>query len=86
MDAWLGCPAEKRMFESPLMGDTQHAALTDQFEHLRQGDRVWFENDPNLSDAEPAEIRDSRLSHIILSDTGIRVIQAEVFFVEQRGD
>lgn len=81
LDAWLGCLVERRMFESPVVGETQFAVMKKQFERLRDGDRFWFENDPNLSDAERAEIRRTRLSQVILRNTEIGSIQEDVFFV-----
>ncbi len=82
VDAWLGCLVEKRMLESPVVGETQFAVLKSQFERLRDGDRFWFENDPNLSNAEREEIRQTRLSRIILRNTEIQSIQEDVFFLE----
>lgn len=82
LDIWVGCLVERRMRGSPVVGETQYLVLQDQFERLRDGDRFWFENDPNFSDAERTEIRETRLSHIILRNTGIRSLQENVFFVE----
>jgi peroxidase len=66
-----------------IVGETLRAALVDQFQRTRAGDRFWYER--TLAGAELARVRSTRLSDIIRRNTGIQNIQNDVFFVPQRG-
>ena len=51
------------------VGETIHTVLKNQFIKLRDGDRFYYENDPALSDEEKTEIRQTKLSDIIIRNT-----------------
>ena len=51
-----------------------------QFERLRDGDRFWYERDPDFSAAELAELRGMSLANVILRNTGVLSLQSNVFF------
>jgi len=66
-----------------IVGETLRAALVDQFNRTRAGDRFWYER--TLHGAELARVKSTRLSDIIRRNTGIQNIQNDVFAVPQRG-
>lgn len=47
VDPWVGMLCEQPV-EGSAVGESLQTILTDQFERLRDGDRFWFENDPQL--------------------------------------
>jgi hypothetical protein len=85
LDAWTGL-----VFESPqsdaLFGETLLTLLHRQFLALRDGDRFYFENDPNISPDERFEIQATRLSDIVLRNTDIFMLQKNLFFAKAHAD
>lgn len=69
IDLWVGGLAEDRV-PGALVGPTFRAILIDQFTRLRDGDRFWYEN--VFSGDELAELKNTRLSDVIIRNTGIR--------------
>ena len=78
VDLWVGALAEDRLPDSSL-GELTSAALADQFGRLITGDRLFFTFDPELAVLE-TELMGTRLSDIILRNTGIENLQSNVFF------
>ena len=80
IDPWVGMLAEDLMPGSSV-GETVRAILIDQFTRLRDGDRFWFQNDPDLASLRPW-IESNRLSDVIVRNTGVEPgeIQEQVFF------
>jgi len=78
IDAWVGMLAEEKE-DGELFGETVKAMMSLQFELLRDGDRFFYENDPVLTDTEKAEIRETTMHDVIMRNTGIRLIQSNVF-------
>ncbi len=66
------------------MGPLVAAGFLEQFERL-DGDRFWYEHDPDLTADEKAELREMRLSDIIRRNTEITNLQENVFFVPEPG-
>ncbi len=79
IDPWVGGLSEDHL-PGMEVGPLIAASLIDQFTRLRDGDRLWFENDPSLTPEELAWLNSVELSDIIRADTGITNIQANVFF------
>jgi len=79
IDPWIGGLAEDFHNEANV-GELIYIVLKDQFERLRDGDRFWYENDPAFSDTEITELKNTKLSTVILRNTDINVIQENVFF------
>ncbi|MEM1326556.1 MAG: peroxidase family protein [Bacteroidota bacterium] len=78
IDPWVGMMAESPMGNS-LFGETLVRSMTLQFTLLRDGDRFYYENDPGLSSARKAEIRDTRMVDVIKRNTSITLMQENVF-------
>ena len=80
IDPYIGMLAEDHLPDSAL-GETMDAVIRDQFLRLRDGDPLYYENDPELEGIEQ-NLSDTRLSHVILRNTEIQSIQCNVFFAE----
>ncbi len=80
VDPWVGFLAESHM-DNALFGETVMNIMLKQFKALRDGDRYYFENDPLLTDEEIAEIKKTTLKDIIMRNTGVRVMQDNVFLM-----
>ncbi len=78
VDPWVGMLAEKPM-DNSLFGETINRIMEVQFAALRDGDRFYFENDPVLSDEEKEMIKQTRMRDIIMRNTGIELMQPNVF-------
>jgi hypothetical protein len=81
IDPWVGMLSED-IVPDKAIGELVHRILADQFTKLRDGDRFYYENDPAFSQAEVAALKSTRLSHILMRNTGITNIQENVFFAQ----
>jgi hypothetical protein len=82
VDLWTGGLAERHA-PGAMVGETFRAIIARQFAALRDGDRLWFENqgfDPQTLGA----IKNTRLADIILRNTKTRYVQQDVFVFYQR--
>jgi peroxidase len=82
VDLWIGLLAEDAMSGSAV-GPTMSRVIADQFENLMVGDRFFFLWDDDLSADEVEMIAGTRLSDIILRNTGITGLLGNVFFVPE---
>ncbi len=82
LDLWVGLLAEDTLPGSAL-GSTMQSLVLDQFEKSMVGDRFFYLWDEDLTDAEVDYIDSTRLSDIILANTGITNLQGNVFFVPE---
>jgi len=80
LDPWVGMLAEEHMTDA-LFGPTAMVIIESQFQRLRDGDRFYYETDPNLGHSERFDIKNTRLADVIRRNTGIANIQDEVFRV-----
>ena len=84
VDLWTGGLSED-LAPGAFVGPTFATIIAGQFERLRDGDRLWYQNqgfDPETL----AEIERTRLSDIILRNTDTAHIQDDAFvFFERRG-
>ena len=62
------------------LGETGYYILKQQFESLRDGDPLFYLNDPDLKHIQD-ELSNTKLSDIILRNTEINEIHDNVFFV-----
>ncbi|MFK7932088.1 MAG: peroxidase family protein [Saprospiraceae bacterium] len=78
IDPWVGMLAEQPM-PGALFGETLMAIMKEQFTNLRDGDRFYYDNDPDLSLVEKQRIRMTRLADVIRRNTDIEIMQEDVF-------
>jgi len=69
LDPWVGMIAEDRMAGSSV-GETIFTIVQEQFLRMRDADRFWYENDPELS-GMLNQLNDLRLSDVVLRNTSI---------------
>jgi peroxidase len=82
VDLWTGGLAEE--VETGFIGETFGHIIADQFARLRDGDRLWYENQ-GFDEATLTAIKETSLSDLILRNTDTEVLQADVFtFYERR--
>ncbi len=84
LDALIGVNSEPRV-EDSIYGETQYLLALNQYTMLRDADRYWYANDPDL---EPllSELNDTRFADIILRNTEIESIQCNVFLAENSAE
>jgi len=78
LDLWVGLLSEKRLSNSSF-GPTLHSIIKKQFGALRDGDYYYWENDPKLPSDIKNEIRITTLKNVILRNTDIQSLQADIF-------
>jgi hypothetical protein len=84
IDLWTGGLSED-LAPGAFVGPTFAAILVGQFERLRDGDRLWYEN--GVFDEETlADIKGTSLSDLILRHTGTQYLQDHVFTFFERRD
>jgi hypothetical protein len=84
IDLWVAGLVEDHM-PGAMVGETNHAILTDQFVRLRDGDRFWYQNDPFFISNQrlTEELEGTRLSDIIRRNSNIRnELQDNVFLIQ----
>ena len=82
VDLWTGGLAEDHV-SGAMVGETFQTIIADQFEALRDGDRLWFENqgfDPKTLKA----IENTSLSDIIERNTDTQHLQSDAFVFYDR--
>lgn len=77
LDPWVGFLAETHR-QGSAVGETLHRVLKDQFTRLRDGDRFFYLNDPDIARLAP-DLGQTRLADIIKRNTGVVNIQDDVF-------
>ncbi len=86
IDLWVGMLSEDNLPNASL-GELNEAILADQFTRLRDGDRLWYENDTDLDNWQLGEqsvsewLDNFQLSDIIKLNTEIEKISDNVFLV-----
>lgn len=85
VDPWVGMLAEKKI-PNTLFGETMMVILMKQFQHLRDGDRFFYENNPALTEEEKEEIRNIKLHDILMRNTDISIMQRDLFVAMSHDD
>jgi len=80
-DVFIGMLAEDHI-ENSSLGQSVHDVIKLQYERLRDSDRLFYLNNPEVEDIRD-EIHNTTLADIILRNTNIEKIQCNVFFAEQ---
>ncbi|MDP6116755.1 MAG: peroxidase family protein [Planctomycetota bacterium] len=78
VDSWVGALAEDHV-EGASTGELLFAAIRQQFENLRDGDRFYYENDPAFTEQDLKVINSTSLADIIRRNTGVQNISNDVF-------
>ncbi len=93
LDLFVGALAED-LIPGTSVGVTTAIVMINQFERLRDGDRYFYLNDPDLYDASGVlnpdvaaiiDLDSVQLSDIIGWNTGLTNLQSDVFFVPEPG-
>ena len=82
VDLWIGGLAEDHV-NGGMVGQTFNVIISNQFQALRDGDRLWYENqgfDRNTLN----QINNTSLSDLIKLNTDTKYIQADVFEYSER--
>jgi hypothetical protein len=85
IDPWIGLMSEDHMPDA-VIGEGLSLLFVMQFAALRDGDRYYYENDSAFNDEEIAEIKNTKLSEIIMRNTDIEVLQEDVFTAVPRDE
>ena len=80
VDGLMGMLAEDHVAGS-VLGASMHALIQDQFIRLRDGDRLYYENDAEMA-AIASNISSTTLADVILRNSEVESIQCNVFFAE----
>ena len=78
VDLWVGGLAEDHLPGSSV-GELVQTIVSDQFERLRDGDRLWYEN--IYSGRELTQLRNTHLSDILKRNTTISNVQENLFYM-----
>ncbi|HET7879393.1 MAG TPA: peroxidase family protein [Acetobacteraceae bacterium] len=82
VDLFIGGLAEDHL-PGAMVGSTFDAIIAQQFENLRDGDRLWWQNQ-GFDPATAAQIANTTLSDIIERNTDTTVAQADAFVAADR--
>lgn len=77
-DAWVGMLAEDHLSDA-IVGQLTSTIIERQFQALRDGDRYFYTNDPLVNSLVRKEIEGTTLSDVIMRNTGIDLMQPNVF-------
>ncbi|XP_061590239.1 eosinophil peroxidase [Cololabis saira] len=83
IDAWLGGVAEP-FVQGGRVGPLFACLIANQFQRIRQGDRLWYENPGVFTERQRAALSSVRLSSIICDNTGITNVPIDAFSVISR--
>ena len=78
VDPWVGMLIEEPM-PNALFGETLMEIMKAQFGALRDGDRFFYLNDPVLTEEEKNWIHTTKLSEILVRNSGVERMQLNVF-------
>ena len=79
IDLWVGGLAEDHV-EGSSMGELFSTIIVDQFERIRTGDRLYYEN--VFSEQQIREINQTSLSDVIARNTGLTNLNENAFFID----
>lgn len=85
IDVWLGGVAEP-FVKGGRVGPLFACLITNQFQRIQQGDRLWWENEGVFTEAQRMSLQQSSMARIICDNTGITEVPQEPFRYRPRGD
>ncbi|CAG5867394.1 unnamed protein product [Menidia menidia] len=80
IDVWVGGVAEP-FVRGGRVGPLFACLIANQFQRIRQGDRLWYENPGVFTPQQRAALSSARLSRIICDNTGIASVPTDAFSV-----
>ncbi|KAM7392966.1 hypothetical protein PAMA_007876 [Pampus argenteus] len=83
IDVWMGGVAEP-FVRGGRVGPLLSCLIANQFQMIRQGDRLWHENPGVFTSRQRAALSRVRLANIICDNTGINTVPNDVFNVISR--
>ncbi|XP_031712547.1 eosinophil peroxidase-like [Anarrhichthys ocellatus] len=84
IDVWLGGVAEP-FVPGGRVGPLFACLIARQFQQIRQGDRLWWENNGVFTEAQKKSLRETLLARIICDNTGITEVPKNPFLYRPRG-
>ncbi|KAM6954414.1 myeloperoxidase-like [Aplochiton taeniatus] len=84
IDVWLGGVAEP-FVPNGRVGPLFACIIATQFQRIRQGDKLWWENSGVFSRAQRRSLRKTSLARIICDNTGIADVPKRPFLFRARG-
>ncbi|KAM6943998.1 eosinophil peroxidase-like [Lycodopsis pacificus] len=84
IDVWLGGVAEP-FVPGGRVGPLFACLIARQFQRIRQGDRLWWENNGVFTEAQKKSLRETSLARIICDNTGITEVPKNPFLYRPRG-
>ncbi|XP_068423002.1 eosinophil peroxidase-like [Clinocottus analis] len=84
IDAWLGGVAEP-FVRGGRVGPLFACLIATQFQRVRTGDRLWWENTGVFTEAQRRSLRDTSFARIICDNTGITEVPEKPFLYRPRG-
>ncbi|XP_053180992.1 eosinophil peroxidase-like [Scomber japonicus] len=84
IDVWLGGVAEP-FVRGGRVGPLFACLISTQFQRIREGDRLWWENDGVFTETQRESLRDTSLARIICDNTGITEVPERPFQYRPRG-
>ena len=82
VELWIGGLAEDHV-AGAMVGQTFDVIIAKQFQSLRDGDRLWYQNQ-GFDPATMRQIESTTLSSLILANTDTRHLQRDVFVYYER--
>lgn len=77
VDVFVGGIVESKNKPGSQLGELFYKVIKDQFNRIRKGDRLWYEN--RLSSCQIKYINNIKLSHIIERNTNLKNLPSNVF-------
>ncbi|KAK5871493.1 hypothetical protein PBY51_004374 [Eleginops maclovinus] len=84
IDVWLGGVAEP-FVNGGRVGPLFACLIATQFEKIRKGDRLWWENEGVFTEAQRESLKQTSLARIICDNTGITDVPESPFQYRPRG-
>ncbi|XP_031611186.1 eosinophil peroxidase-like isoform X3 [Oreochromis aureus] len=84
IDVWLGGVSEP-FVHGGRVGPLFACLISTQFQKIRQGDRLWWENDGVFTEAQKQSLRQTSMARIICDNTGITEVPENPFLYRPRG-
>ncbi|XP_070712177.1 eosinophil peroxidase-like [Pempheris klunzingeri] len=84
IDVWLGGVAEP-FVDGGRVGPLFACLIATQFQRIRQGDRLWWENEGVFTEDQRESLRETSLARIICDNTGITEVPERPFQYRPRG-